>query len=220
MDAIDELTQDCFNALNQLREVDAVGSPETVHRRMAQLIDQIRERAPEIGVPERDAQDAGYALVALADEIAVSKPEPLRSMWMSRPLQYVYFNENRAGEGFFRRLQAIRGERKRRGVLRVYYLCLLFGFRGQYAIGGGELELLKLIEELRRDIEGDLEAPDDLSPRAEPPDKAITRRRDRKLFLWISLGALAAAIGLFVGMRLMLDKQVADTVDVVEQGGD
>ena len=220
MDAIDELTQDCFNALNQLREVDAVGSPETVHRRMAQLVDQIRERAPEIGVPERDAQDAGYALVALADEIAVSKPEPLRSMWMSRPLQYVYFNENRAGEGFFRRLQAIRGERKRRGVLRVYYLCLLFGFRGQYAIGGGELELLKLVEELRRDIEGDLEAPDDLSPRAEPPDQAITRRRDRKLFLWISLGALAAAIGLFVGMRLMLDKQVADTVDVVEQGGD
>jgi len=220
MDAIDELTQDCFNALNQLREVDAVGSPETVHRRMAQLIDQIRERASEVGVSERDASDASYALVALADEIAASKPEPLRSFWLSRPLQYVYFNENRAGEGFFKRLQSLRGERKRRGVLRVYYLCLLFGFHGQYAIGGAELELLKLVEDLRRDIEGDLDPPGDLSPSADPPDEAITRRGDRKMYLWISLGVLAAAIALFVGMRVMLDKQVGDTIQLGEQGGE
>ena len=64
------------------------------------------------------------------------KPGGIRDVWMSNPLQLHYFNENLAGEGFFYRLERILADPRRVEALRVYYLCLLFGFQGKYAVRG------------------------------------------------------------------------------------
>src|SRR5262249_51935288 len=100
MDVIDEVTSECLDAINQLRELEgAAVSPEPVRRSLCGFIDGMRKRARDRGLADRDTQDILYAIVALADEVALGAPEPLRGFWMGQPLQMQYFNENLAGEG-------------------------------------------------------------------------------------------------------------------------
>ena len=98
MDNVNQITAECFNALRQLRELDGADpSPELIHERLRGFIEAMRERAREQGMPQRDADDIAYAIVALADEIALGKAEPMRGFWMERPLQLQYFNEYARG---------------------------------------------------------------------------------------------------------------------------
>jgi type VI secretion system protein ImpK len=218
MDIVDELTAECFDALNQLREYDGpIVSPELIHERVCGYIEGIKARAREMQISDRDVQDILFALVALADEIALTKPEPLRGAWVGRPLQLQYFNENLAGENFFVRLEALRRDRRRIDVLRVYYLCLLFGFQGRYAIRGGELELIKIIEAVKADLQAGMEFPEQLSPAGDPPDEPLVQRGGRNPFFWVSLGVFAIAIAVFVGMRVSLDNRAGALYDRVEE---
>ena len=218
MDNLNQITAECFNALRQLRELEGpIRSPETIHARLSGFIESMRERAREGGMAQRDADDIAYAIVALADEIAMGKPEPLRSFWMNKTLQLQFFNESLAGEGFFTRLQQLRRDARRQDVLRAYYQCLLFGFQGQYSIRGGELELMRMIDTLRPEIERHIETPDVLSPAGEPPDEPLVRPGQKNLFLWIALGVFAVAIAVFIGLRVNLDRQVSALSDRVEQ---
>ncbi len=211
MDKINEITSECFIALSQLRELDSPSiSAELVHDRLRGFVESMRGRAREQGLAGRDADDMAYAIVALADELAMGKPDPLRGYWMSRPLQLAFFNETLAGEGFFTRLNDLRRDPQRSDVLRVYYQCLLLGFQGKYAIRGGDLELMRLIDGLRPEIERHLEAPDLLSPAGDPPDEPLLRSAGKNTFLWIALGMFAVAIAVFVGLRISLSHQLAD----------
>jgi type VI secretion system protein ImpK len=210
MDRVNELTKDCFNALQQLNSAgDSLGvSGELIHRRLIEFVDKMRRDARDAGLSERDADDMAYAIAALADEIAQSKSEVIRGHWYARPLQMHFFKENIAGEGFFRRLESLRGDKRRVEVLRVYYLCLLFGFQGKYAIRGGELELLRLQESIRTELERVIAFPEQLSPSALPPDEGSAARRDRRFHIWIGLGALALAMSVYIGLRVALDHEV------------
>ncbi|HEV3031574.1 MAG TPA: DotU family type IV/VI secretion system protein [Polyangia bacterium] len=218
MDAINQITADCFNALTQLRELEGPSaSPEAIHHRLCGFVEAARERAREQGLSQRDADDIGYALVALIDEVAMGKPEPLRGYWMSQSLQLRFFNENLAGEGFFARLQELRRDQRRLDVLRVYYQCLLLGFQGKYAVRGGDLELMRLIDSLRPEIERHIEAPDPLAPAGLAPDTAELQRGRRNPLLWVALGVCALAIAVFIGLRVSLDRGVSNLADRVEE---
>ena len=166
---------------------------------------------------QRDADDIIYAIVALIDEVALGKPEPLRGFWMSQALQLHFFNENLAGEGFFTRLQELRRDPRRGDVLRVYYQCLLFGFQGKYSIRGGDLELMRLIDSLRPEIERHVEPPEQLAPAGLPPDAAEMQASRRNPLLWVALGVCALAIAVFIGLRVSLNKSVGDLSESVEE---
>ena len=218
MDNLNQITSECFNALRQLRELEGpIGSPEMIRDRLVGFVDSMRERAREQGMSQKDADDIAYAIVALADEIAMGKPEPMRGFWMGRMLQLHFFNESLAGEGFFARLQQLRREGRRPDVLRAYYQCLLFGFVGKYDMRGGELELMRMIDALRPEVERSIDTPDVLSPAGEPPDEPLVRAGGRNPFLWIALGVFAVAIAVFIGLRMNLDRQVSGLADRVEQ---
>ena len=220
MDNANRITAECFNALAQLRELDGPGTaPDQVHRRLCGFIDDLRERARDAGLSQRDADDIAYAIVALADEIAMTRPEPLGSYWMNHQLQLQYFNENQAGEGFFRKLTDLRRDVRRFDVLRVYYQCLLFGFQGKYSVRGGDLELMKIIDSVRPEVEKQIEPPDPLAPSGDPPDQAEVRASQRNPFLWVALGVFAVAIAVFIGLRLSLDHSVADLAARVDELG-
>jgi type VI secretion system protein ImpK len=217
MDSLNQITSECFNALRQLRELDGpVASPDMIHGRLVGFVESMRERAREQGMQQRDADDVAYAIAALADEIAMGKPEPIRGYWMGRPLQLHFFNETLAGEGFFTKLQELRRDPRRSDVLRAYYQCLLFGFVGKYGNRGGDLELMRLIDSLRPEVERHIEVPDVLSPRGEPPDEPLVRSSQRSPFLWIALGVFAIAIAVFIGLRVSLDHQVTSLAGRVE----
>jgi type VI secretion system protein ImpK len=218
MDAINQITADCFNALAQLREVEGPGvSPDAIHGRLCGYVESARERAREHGLSQRDADDIIYAIVALIDEVALGKPEPLRGFWMGQALQLRLFNENLAGEGFFARLHELRRDPRRSDVLRVYYQCLLLGFQGKYSVRGGDLELMRVVDSLRPEVERQVEAADPLAPSGLAPDTSELERSRRNPLIWVALGVCALAIATFIGLRLSLNKSVADLSDRVEE---
>jgi type VI secretion system protein ImpK len=213
MDRITEVTRDCFDALIQLRRLDeaSLPAPAALHARLRGFVDALFQKAAQAGYPREDANDIAYAVVALADEIAVSKSERLREHWASQSLQMHYFHENVAGEAFFTRLQAIRRDPRRREVLQVYCLALLFGFEGRYRVRGGELELLTLAEETQRDLaRGRKFDAEVLSPQGERPDDAARAGGRSPWALWIAAGALALVVLLYAGLRVSLGVSAGD----------
>jgi len=170
MDLVSDLASECFSAIGRLRAIDEpVASPEAVQVQLRSLVDSFKEQARKAGVPDKDAQDSAYALVALMDEVALRAPEPLRGYWMNQPLQLHFFGENLAGEGFFTRLDSLLADGHRLAVLHVYQLCLLFGFQGKYGLPGGEVELMRLGETVRTQVQRNQHVPGALSPAARCP---------------------------------------------------
>ena len=218
MDLVCDLTGECFSAIGRLRVLDEpVASPEAVQAKLRAFVDTFKERARRAALPEKDAQDIAYALVALMDEVALRAPEPLRGYWMNQPLQLHYFHENVAGEGFFARLDSLLADGRRLAVLRVYQLCLLFGFQGKYGFPGGEVELMRVAESVRNQVQRNQEEPSALSPAGEAPDEPLVRSASRNVLLWVSLGILALALAVFVGLRVSFDHQVSDLAGRVDE---
>jgi type VI secretion system protein ImpK len=220
MNRASELIRDCFNAIHQLRRLgdSPAVSGNHVHQRFVEYIERLLNEGPRAGMSERDAADAAYAIAALADEIAQSSPEHIRGHWYSRTLQMHFFQENIAGEGFFRRLESLRGDTRRTEVLRVYYLCLLFGFQGGYAIRGGELELVRLQESLRAELERSVRYPESLSPSGRSEDERLALGGGRRLHIVLAFGALAVAMTVYIGLRVVLDGQTGAVVDDIGAG--
>ncbi|WNG34327.1 DotU family type IV/VI secretion system protein [Archangium minus] len=219
MQRVTEATKDCFDAAIRIRNSDAatVPPPEVLHHRLRGVVDEMLRRAAVLGFSHQDAQDMAYALVALLDEVALTRPEPYRSFWMSNLLQLQYFNENVAGDGFFHRLQAIRKDPHRAEVLQVYYLCMLFGFQGRYRIRGGELELMTLIDSVQKDLERAKPFDFDvLSPHGERPSESMLAGKRRVSPMIISLGALALAVLVYGGLVLSLDGAVGTFLNEIK----
>ncbi|OJT27489.1 hypothetical protein BO221_05845 [Archangium sp. Cb G35] len=211
MQRVTEATKDCFDAAIRIRNSDAasVPPPEVLHHRLRGVVDEMLRRAAVLGFSHQDAQDMAYAIVALLDEAALTRPEPYRSFWMTNLLQLQYFNENVAGDGFFHRLQGIRKDPHRAEVLQVYYLCMLFGFQGRYRIRGGELELMTLIDSVQKDLERAKPFDYDvLSPHGERPTESMLAGKRRLSPMVISLGAMMLALLVYGGLVLGLDGSV------------
>jgi type VI secretion system protein ImpK len=221
MKRITELTRDCFNAISQMREAQEGIAPsaEILHQRLRGFIDALLERGPKDGFQERDVQDIAYAIVALADEMALGISENVRRYWMGNLLQLRYFNENVAGDGFFLRLDGIRRDPRRLEVLEVYYLCLLFGFQGKFAVRGGEIELMNLVELLKTELGQALDIPDELSPSGERPDDVVLKGARRAPVILIAAGALALAVTVYVALRVSIAGQAESARDRIAETG-
>lgn len=220
MRPIHEVTKDCFYAIAQLRgRAGEVGDPERAYAHLCRTVDQLLVDARALGYAELDVVDMTYAIVALIDEVALREGGAVRERWMRRPLQLRYFDENRAGEGFFRRLDAVRAEPGRVEVLRVYYICLLFGFEGEYAVRGGELELDAITQQVKQALASEL-AERPLSPRAQRPRERL-RGASAVSALGVAGFALLFALGLLIVLRVGLDGQREAVVERLEarEGG-
>jgi type VI secretion system protein ImpK len=212
MDRVTEITEAVFNALAQIivMDSDAVPMSEMVHQQLTIYVEQTSRSALKAGFSQQDTDDIRYALVALIDETMLQRGGELREFWLPRVLQLRYFNENVAGEAFFQRLESLRKDTARRDVLRVYFLCLLFGFHGQYRIRGGQVELADIIDRVRDDLSRAnlLNSDLPLSPRGPRPPEPIADSRRNLLLVWVSLVAATASILLYIGLKLSLISQV------------
>jgi type VI secretion system protein ImpK len=139
----------------QLRRAKDPGSADALKRRVAALFGELERKAQAADIAVHDVQLARYALAALIDEVVLNSNWKIREAWTSRPLQLEYFNEFTAGEGFYTKLESLRGSKDpaKLDVIEVFALCLGLGFRGRHAgVAGMEtLKVLKrqLAEELR-----------------------------------------------------------------------
>ena len=213
MERINDVTKDCFNALIQFRALDSTSavSPQMPYQRLMGFIDQMIANDRQASYEEADVVDMAYAIVALADEYALHKAGSIRDFWMQRPLQLHYFNENLAGEGFFHRLNALMNDPRRSDVLRVYYVRLLLGFQGQFAIRGGELELDTIIRRVKEALRNELkDQPLSVQPLRPKEDLG---RADGFPAIWVALFFLLFSLGLLIVLRIGLDKQTENVVE-------
>ena len=217
MDRVIEATEAVFNGLAQVQRMDpqAGAMPELIYQQFSTYVEQAARSATRMGFTQTDADDIRFALVALTDETVLQKGGPLRDYWLPRPLQLRYFNENVAGEAFFSRLDNIRKDPARSDVLRVYYLCLLFGFRGQYAVRGGGADLSEIIERVRDDLVRHKAIASDvpLSPNGKRPYEAIADARRNSLLVWISVAAATASLVVYLWFKLSLGSHTTELVE-------
>jgi type VI secretion system protein ImpK len=198
------------------RSRETRGDSDKLYRQCCQEVERFQARAKELDLPVTEAEQGLYALVALIDEMAMNQEGPLKEYWQPRLLQLRYFNENVAGDGFFDRLSQLRGDPKSARLLRVYYLCLLFGFRGKYRVRGSELELLEIEEGLRAELQRAkaLAREISLSPSGKRPyEKIADVGRNRLVFGLASIAACVSVL-LYVGLRLAL---LRDTTLLLER---
>ncbi len=183
--------------------------PDVLQRRIATLFDEMDRRGAQGGLAKRDLDDARYAIVAFIDEQLFRAPWQGRQQWMLEPLQFTYFNENTAGEGFFTRLEALERDTARAHVLEVYYLCLTLGFQGKYAIKGGD-GLTPTIERLAGILGRRLPSSDLLSPHGLPKEGRRGRAAREAPVLAVSVGLVVIAVLLFFGLKLALASSTSD----------
>jgi len=95
------------------------------------------EQAKALGYSSEMNQFAFFAVVAFLDESVLRLQSPAFAEWAQRPLQEEMFGHNRAGEVFFEHLRNLLARPDSQEIadcLEVYCLCMLLGFRGQYAL--------------------------------------------------------------------------------------
>lgn len=184
--------------LSYLRRRENMPPADVLFEYARKQLNRLRARLEEVGLPPEDVTDAYYALVAYVDEVMQADQGPLKDFWQAHLLQLELFGETRAGEGFYDRLARAREER-RLSVLRVYYLCLLFGFHGIYA-QHGELERENLMESVREALGIVPEDSAPLAPFGLRPDEPAADGDRNRLLQWLAVSAAALTVAGYIGV--------------------
>jgi type VI secretion system protein ImpK len=196
----------------------AIPASQEVRPVVADLLRQLDSAAAQMGATRQDTDDVKFALAAFVDEIVLSPANnfPLRDEWEQTPLQLEYFGEHLAGVKFFERLEAAMREIEARAdVVEVYYLCLLFGYKGKYNISfleGERVSIVKAVAQRLRDA-GRL-VPNSLSPHWQATDQPAPPR-DPGVPAWAKFGlpALALLVLVIYGvLYLLLNRGLGDVV--------
>jgi type VI secretion system protein ImpK len=150
--ALVDLLHDGFYLLLLLKSRYFPGDAATFSGDVMQLLDRFEVEARELDVSAEDVYAAKYAYCAAIDEAVLGADMAIREEWERSPLQLKLFGDQLAGEQFFTELDEVR----RRGassvqVLEVFYMCLLTGYQGKYALESKE-KLDYLITTLDKEI--------------------------------------------------------------------
>jgi len=198
-----------------LKEAKDLGSSEHLRTRLHHLFRLAEEQAKSVGIHSDAYAQARYAVTAYIDEMIISSRWAHREQWSARPLQYDFFGEYVAGEGFFQHLDTIRRSMPLNAdLLEVYGLCLILGFEGQYRIHERE-KLRGLIEDVTREVQAKRGDVPMLSPHGKRPDELLVELVKRELPVWVVLVTNAGIVLLFYLALLFLISQ--DAGQVVDQ---
>ncbi|MES1945967.1 type IV / VI secretion system protein, DotU family [Salinisphaera sp. C84B14] len=195
---------------------DAAAFANAVER----YLDEFERSAKKLGKSTEDIYAAKYAFCAAVDETVLAEAADIRDEWGRRPLQLELFGDQLAGEHFFDRLEELRAQgRSRIEALEVFYMCLLLGFKGKFALEGSE-KLGYLTARLGDEIANMKGRRAGFAPHWEPPDSvAHTLKREVPAWVVASVCALVGAVAL-VGLNASLsnssEHRLAQYNDVVQ----
>ena len=202
----------------QLQAAAEFGDAEVLRERTRRLLRQAERGAQDAGYDRDDTREASFAVVAFLDETIQRSGWSDREQWLAQPLQLELYDRNDAGEEFFARLDALRGQASERvDVLEVYYLCLALGFRGRYEfLPPGEHR------DLVAAVYGDLArtpglAPGPLAPHAEPVGRVAATVR-RRVPAWAVLAACAAVgVVVYASLAVYARTNAASAIGALER---
>lgn len=189
---------------------------EIAHRQVRDFLEETMRQAAELGMQPEDQQDLRFALVAFADEMMQLEPGRFQEFWNSHLLQEAYFGESLAGEAFYDRIAEVRTDSRRHDVLLVYYLCMLFGYRGKFRASGG-MAFENLLDDVRGDLEGSMGIDDkpELAPFGARPDEAAVDGRRNLLLQSLAITLAVLSVLLYVGLWLVIDDEAADVQETI-----
>lgn len=140
----------------KIRETRDLGNPEQLKGLLLAYFRDFDRACVMHRKPPEASEQAKYALAAFIDETVINSENNCRESWVTEPLQTQFFNDNLAGENFFKRLESMLPDlRQHLDAAEVYYLCLALGFQGRYRISGQEVlpnvvrNLLKRVEAIK-----------------------------------------------------------------------
>ncbi len=197
----------------------AVEPSNKLRPKIAQMLEDFEKRAERYRINHKIVRVSKFALAAFVDEVVLTNNFPLKDEWEKNPLQLEYFGEQLAGNKFFEKLESMLGQiNQTADAVEIYYVCMLLGFKGKYAVYEQEKLIMTLQNTANALVKAGKIVPTELSPnwlandQPEPPKK-------RGVPVWAKVaafGGLALAVVLYLAMFLMSSKFLQDAMDKLQ----
>jgi|GEM_PF-2054472 len=202
----------------KIRETSNLGQADQLKRLLTAYFKDFERTCLSHGKPAEAVEQGKYALAAFIDETIINSESNVRETGIPEPLQTAFFNDNLAGENFFKRLEAMLPDLKRNlEVIEVYYLALALGFQGRYRLSGPEV-LPNVVRNLLKRIEGLKGAPPkSISPSAYVHPGVKGREKSGRGLIIGSALFLAVSILLYSVMMLASDGALDPARTAVEK---
>ena len=192
-----------------------VAPSNALRPQVAAMFTDFEKRAERYRFNPKIIQVSKFALAAFVDETVLTNNFPLRAEWEKYALQLEYFGEQLAGNKFFDKLDAMLNQIEvTQDAVEVYYVCMLLGFKGRYAVYDQE-KLLAIMQNTANALVkiGKIK-PVELAPnwvandQPKPPEK-------RGMPVWAKFGALGGlgfALVIYLVMFVMSSKFLQDAM--------
>lgn len=196
--------EELFTAIVRLRtNRQSVADAESFKTHVRNALHTAMQEGHARGYTPDDVSIAAYAVVAFLDESILNLKSPAFANWSGQSLQQELSHKHLAGEAFFeylRQLLARRDSVELADVLDVFYLCLLLGYRGRYALADAG-ELTAIMNTLQDKISRSrgvnvLLSPSALLPRDLPQAKTPDK--------WVKRLAFAAVLSLIISVVMFV----------------
>ncbi|MGI9036771.1 MAG: type IVB secretion system protein IcmH/DotU [Pyrinomonadaceae bacterium] len=186
---------------------------------IAALLQEFEERAHRYRFSEKIVQVAKFALASFVDETVLTNNFPLKEEWEKYPLQLEYFGEQLAGNKFYDKLESmLRQIDVTADAVEVYYVCMLLGFKGRYAV----YEHDKLLNTMQRTADALVKAGRikhiELSPHWLADDQPVPPEK-KGMPAWAKVaafGGLGFAVIIYLAMFLMSSKFLDDAMQKLQ----
>ncbi len=173
--------------------------------KIAKMLEEFEKRAERYRFNHKIIRISKFALASFVDETVLTNNFPLKDEWEKYPLQLEYFKEQLAGNKFFEKLEAMLKQLKvTADAVEIYYVCMLLGFKGRYAVYEQEKLLSTMQTTAKALVKAGKIVPTELSPnwlandQPEPPKK-------RGMPAWAKISAFAGlAIAIIVYLVMFL----------------
>lgn len=187
--------------------------------KIVSMLDDFEKRAERYRFNHKIVQVSKFALASFVDETVLTNNFPLKDEWEKFPLQLEYFGEQLAGNKFFEKLDSMLKQIDvTADAVEIYYVCMLLGFKGRYAIYEHE-KLLSIMQSTANALvkAGKITAVE-LSPhwlandQPPPPEK-------RGMPVWAKIGAvsgLGIAVIVYLVMYLLSSQQLRETINALQ----
>ena len=185
---------------------------------ITKLLKDFEERALRYRFRESLITVAKFGLAAFVDETVLTNNFPLREEWEKYPIQLEHFGEQLAGQKFYDKLDAmLRQIDVTADAVEVYYVCMLLGFKGVYAV----YEQDKLLQTMQKTADALVGVGKiskiELSPHWLVQDQPVPIER-KGMPAWakvVALGGLFFGVIVYLMMFLLSSKFLNDAISTL-----
>jgi type VI secretion system protein ImpK len=183
------------------------------------MLEDFEKRAERYRFNHKIVQVSKFAMAAFVDETVLMNNFPMRDQWEKSALQLELFGEQLAGNKFFEKLEAMLGQTDvTKDAVEIYYVCMLLGFKGKYAV----YEQEKLLEIMQRTANALVKAgkidPVELSPNWLANDQPVPPKK-RGMPAWTkvaALGGLGVAVIIYLVMFVVASSFLKDVMAALQ----